>query len=184
MPVIAYSDGTANALKMPRCTSISCAATTRGTIGTPISATYAHTSLSFGNDGFPVIAYGDRTSNEVRVVKCGNATCSMGNVNTTVSAFSGDGDTPSITIGADGLPFIAWHRDSSQFAKCRDVACASSFVDSVNLSTFSAGQAVSVTTGADGMPVWAYMASADGTSFDVRVVRCSNPFCMNNWVRR
>jgi hypothetical protein len=186
-PVIVYSDVTAGVLKIARCNSFaSCAGAITAPLGAAIGTTYAHTSLSFGNDGLPVIAYGNLTSFELKFVKCLDTYCS-GFLDTTLSAVANDGYTPSITVGADGLPFIAWFRsgfDGPFFAKCRDAACVSSYVNSVDPATLIAGQGVSVTTGADGMPVWAYLASADGTNFDLREVRCTNPFCQNNWVRR
>ncbi len=48
-------------------------------------------------------------------------------------------------------------------------------------STGVVGSHTSITIGTDGLPVISYR---DYTNDDLKVVKCANPFCLNNWSRR
>jgi hypothetical protein len=43
------------------------------------------------------------------------------------------------------------------------------------------GYHTSITIGTDGLPVISYY---DWTIYDLKVAKCANPFCLNNWSRR
>jgi hypothetical protein len=45
----------------------------------------------------------------------------------------------------------------------------------------SVGVYTSITTGTDGLPVISYY---DSTNYDLKVAKCANSFCLNNWLRR
>jgi hypothetical protein len=47
--------------------------------------------------------------------------------------------------------------------------------------TGAVGRFSSITIGTDGLPVISYY---DATDDDLKVVKCANPFCLNNWSRR
>ena len=48
-------------------------------------------------------------------------------------------------------------------------------------STDNMGQYSAITIGTDGLPVIAYF---DGTNYNLKVVKCTNPFCISYWSRR
>lgn len=48
-------------------------------------------------------------------------------------------------------------------------------------STGSVGSNTSITIGTDGLPVISYY---DSTNYDLKVAKCANAFCINNWSRR
>jgi hypothetical protein len=90
-----------------------------------------HASISIGADALPVIAYLDFTNLDLKVAKCVNAACSGGTSTLSTVDSAGDvGRYPSIAIGADGLPVIAYF-DNTNFdlkvAKCANVFCAPYF---------------------------------------------------------
>lgn len=144
------------------------------------------TSLAFGNDGLPVISYYDVTNGDLKVVKCGNATCSSGNVFTVVDpTINGStNDTTSIAIPADGLPIIAYHQRGTlgspdgyhdlKVVKCGTPTCSSgntiTLVDTAN----STGFGPSVAIGSDGLPVISYVNYTNG---DLKVAKCGNAAC-------
>src|SRR3990172_745428 len=67
-------------------------------------------SIAVGSDGLPIIAYYDYTNRGLKIVKCGNASCSAGNAVTVVDTARLEYDYSSLAIGADGLPVISYRR--------------------------------------------------------------------------
>ncbi|MEX2007980.1 MAG: fibronectin type III domain-containing protein, partial [Candidatus Spechtbacterales bacterium] len=86
-----------------------------------------YTSIAIGTDTFPVISYQDGTNLDLKVVHCGNVTCSSGNTLTTVDSTGDVGRSTSIVIGTDNLPVISY-RDVTNFdlkvVHCGNVTCS------------------------------------------------------------
>ena len=90
----------------------------------------------------------------------------------------------SITIGTDGLPVISYYDDTNgdlKVAKCGNAACSSGNTLTTVDSGGDVGSYTSITIGTDGLPVISY---CDRTNCDLKVAKCANPFCLNNWSRR
>ncbi|OGA12543.1 MAG: hypothetical protein A3H32_21170 [Betaproteobacteria bacterium RIFCSPLOWO2_02_FULL_63_19] len=68
-----------------------------------------YASLTIDMEGRPVIAYFDATKSDLKVAKCGNANCSAGNTVSIVDSTGNVGKYPSLVIGVDGLPVIAYY---------------------------------------------------------------------------
>ena len=80
------------------------------------------TSIAAAADGRPILVHG---TNTLRVVKCGNAACSSGNLAT---FRPGIGLYNSIVVPADGLPLIgnySFATPSFATMKCSNAACLS-----------------------------------------------------------
>lgn len=113
LPVVAYSRGGPTVV---HCASADCSA------GASVAlieehVRSLHNSLAIGTDGLPVIAYCDDHYN-LKVAHCGNATCTAGNVVETVSNMPTAGCTyTALTIGADGLPVVAYYDRSDHTLK-------------------------------------------------------------------
>jgi len=138
-------------------------------------------SVAIGSDGFPVISYIDVTSgNRLKVIKCGNASCSSGNTITTVdsSVNAGSGYKTSIAIGTDTFPVISYYDFNNGrplVAHCGNTSCSSG-----NTMTYQAaiggdkGSYSSIAIGNDGFPIVSWY---DGVGQDLQVSHCTNTAC-------
>jgi hypothetical protein len=147
-----------------------------------VGAVGDHTSVAIGVDGLPVIAYRDATTGDLnadlKILHCGNETCTAGNQASTVDAPGGVGTDTSLAIGADGLP-IASYKDATNFdlkiLHCGNVTCTSgNQATSVDTGPANVGTDSSLAIGADGLPVVSY---ADVTNGDLKVLHCGNAAC-------
>ncbi len=76
LPVIAYSDATAGALKVAKCANAACTGTPIiTTVDDPANSVGRYPDIVIGADGLPVIAYLDMTADALKVVKCGTRSC-------------------------------------------------------------------------------------------------------------
>jgi hypothetical protein len=147
-------------------------------------------SLAIGADGLPVISYHQRTSGltpgRLKVAKCGNAACTTGTI-TAVDTGVYDPDGPlgvygvgrytSITVGADGLPVIAYLDVANQdlkVAKCANAACTGTSTITTVDSAGDVGYSASIAVGADALPVIAYW---DPVNSILKVAKCLNADC-------
>ncbi|MBC7709103.1 MAG: hypothetical protein H7203_03510 [Rhizobacter sp.] len=91
------------------------------------------------------------------------------------------GDFPSIAVGADGLPVIAYMYGASlRVVKCANAACSrpsgvvNTLVDANGGYYSNSGSYTSITIGTDGLPVISYSGSG------LRVAKCGDPACSAN----
>ncbi len=177
LPLISYYDGTNGDLKVLHCGNVSC--TSGNTITTVDSAGDVgwHTSVTIGADGLPLINYLDYTNTNLKVLHCGNVTCSSGNTITTVDSAGEVGRDSSVTIGADGLPLISYFDNTNGDLKvlhCGNVTCSSGNTIATVDSGGNVGHYTSVTVGVDGLGLISYF---DNTNSDLKVLHCGNVIC-------
>jgi hypothetical protein len=130
-------------------------------------------SIAIGADGFAVISYHDQTNGALKVAKCGNITCTSGNVFTTIDNTGTAGLDTSIAIPADGLPVISY-RDTSfnlKVAKCIAANCVGGA--SINIITTSV-RGATLALGADGLPIITFGTSP---ATGLKVLKCGNAAC-------
>jgi len=181
-PIISFYDSTNADLMVCKCQDTAC-------IKTPICTTLdstgdvgKYTAIAISNDsGKPVIAYRDNTNSKLKVCKCGNTSCSSGNVCTTVKDQSatdvGCGDNRlSMAIGTDGYPVIAFNNGSNalRVCKCADDSCSSNATCTVVYSATSAARWTSIAIGQDGYPVISF---DDWSNLNLMFVHCTNASC-------
>jgi predicted regulator of Ras-like GTPase activity (Roadblock/LC7/MglB family) len=186
MPVISYSDSNNSSLKVAKCLIADCSFLTSTATVDSTGNVGQYTSITIGTDGLPVISYYDNANGDLKVAKCANAACSGTATITTVDTGGAAvvGEYSSITIGTDGLPVISYYDNSNgnlKVAKCPNAACGGAATISTVDSTGDVGQYTSITIGTDGLPVISYF---DATNGDLKVAKCANQFCINNWSRR
>jgi hypothetical protein len=199
-PVVSYVGSAGSGLKVAKCASASCAALAAGS-PTVIDADAGdlvnqYQSLTIGADGLPVLAFdsynGGTNTWALKVAKCADAACLTqvsGSPFTVESSTTGDvARHESITVGADGLPIIAYYgvpTNSLKVVKCGNAACQSGnsivTIDSMGAIAFNAGPCTSITIGVDGLPVIAYLTAATNS---LKIAKCTNPFCIPYWTRR
>ena len=78
LPIISYLDGPNWDLKVTKCGDTACSSGNNFALLDTIDDVGWDTSITIGTDGLPIISYRDSTNNDLKVVKCGDAFCSMG----------------------------------------------------------------------------------------------------------
>ena len=177
LPVISYYDNGNRDLKVAKCQDISCASAAV-TILDSAGWVGQYTSLAIGADGLPVISYFDDTNDDLKLAKCQTISCTSA-VITIVDDGGGINDVgshPSLAIGTDGLPVIAYQDNTHQALKvavCRDLNCASAIsttLDTVgNIDLYP-----SLVIGADGRPLISYR---DATMNTLKLAQCQTVIC-------
>ena len=125
-----------------------------------------------------MITYWDASSTDLalRVVKCGNISCSSGNeINTVESGRFGEYN--SLSIGADGFPIISYYdyaNGNLKVAHCGDVSCSSGNTITTLDSAGDVGLYTSIVIGSDNLPIISYY---DATNYDLKTVKCAKASC-------
>jgi hypothetical protein len=139
------------------------------------------TAMAIGKDGLPVISYPVEDpvwhTEHLKVVHCGNASCSGNNTITTVDSSKGVGQSCDIAIGNDGLPVISyWDRTNLDLkvAHCGNAACTAGNTLTTVDSSGNLGYSTAITIGRDGLPVISYY---DYTNHILKVVHCGKVDC-------
>lgn len=189
---ISYYDVTNRDLKVARCHSMSCISgntTVRTVDGTGGDDVGRFTSITVGNDGYPLVAYAKAYQSTsslggVRVARCNPGLCLSSETNNI--AVSPVGSTReyqgiAITVGRDGLPIVSYADDTGRLhvSRCLNMVC-SSRTTANNIQT-SGVEDTSITIGVDSLPVISYGYS---TSDDLRFVHCSDLSCQPYMWRR
>jgi hypothetical protein len=176
-PVISYNNFTSFDLKVAKCINEACTGTSTITTVDSVGDVGKTPSIAIGNDGFPVISYEDDTNKNLKVVKCGNISCSNSNIITTVDTTGNVGLYTSIAIGNDGFPVISYLDGTNwdlKVAKCINQACTGTSTITAVDSADDVGQGTSIAIGNDGFPVISYK---DSTNADLKVAKCINQAC-------
>ncbi|MEZ5418235.1 MAG: hypothetical protein R2708_12930 [Vicinamibacterales bacterium] len=179
LPVISHGDLTTATVRVTHCGNAAC---TTGNVSSAVGADWdaflgGSPTIAIGIDGGPVVAYSS-SSDALRVAKCGNASCTTGNVVSTVDPSPQSGVFPSIAVGADGLPVIAHQRlnishRALAVTHCGNAACTSgNQTRNVDSPAVSVGYESSIAIGSDGLPVIGYRAFEA-----LRVAKCGTPTC-------
>jgi hypothetical protein len=182
LPVVSYYDASPNFnLKVLHCGVPDCSDFASNTVLTVDSTNQVgdHSSIAIGADGLPVIAYHYVSGSPsfvyaLRVMHCGNVTCSGTNTTFTTDNVYDDGEYTSIAIGSDGLPVVSTRATQTlAVLHCGNVACNSgnlfTTVDVGSATTYT-----SLTIGADGLPVISYRGFSDN---GLKAVHCGNVAC-------
>lgn len=180
-PVVGYYDSTVNNLRVLKCGNASCSSgNTDSGIGTTGSGGQ-YASIAVPADNRPIISYYDQSGADLKVVKCGNATCSSGNAVAVVDTAGITGWFTSIVVPADGLPAISYKDFTNvtlKMVKCGNAACSNSnTLTTVDASTNLLGARTAIAVGANGFPVIAYTGIDASSSSTLKIARCLNATC-------
>lgn len=176
-PIVAYHQPVGLDLRVAACNDANCGSLTQSTIDHQTGITTGQdTAIALGLDGNPVIAYLDLTNVDLRVARCGNATCStVSTTLRTVDSAGSVGSGPSIAIGTDGNPVISYIETAGsedlKFAACVDAACDGP----ATIHILDAGLENSIAIGADGFPIIAY--DTGGPQYNLGIVKCGTRDC-------
>ncbi len=188
LPIVTYRDNnpTPPELVFGICDDISCTGFTAAAQDSTSPGVAFYTSLTVGPDGFAVMSYEDTNSAGLKVAKCDNQFCAFTTTFVIVDSVGLTGDFNSITIGNDGFPMVSYFDFTNgdlKFVKCGDPGCTTNNVIQTvdDAAPASVGWYSSLALGIDGNPIIAYV---DSSNSQLKVAKCGNPFCIDNWTRR
>jgi hypothetical protein len=195
VPVISYVNASDLTVRIVICGNATCdhdlnaiSHNTLASLGTRGAG--SGTSVAVGSDGYPVVAFrhGDRRA--LMVAHCGDPLCrdrglvSVVEVDPGAEVEIGDGDTgiqPSMVIGTDGLPIIAYYdrgRGALKIAHCQNSACSDATIAILDRTTTRSSGGVGldpvIRVGPDGLPIVAFR---DDDQKALKLARCSDPVC-------
>jgi len=185
LPVISYLDGVSSNLKVAHCGDASCFSGNTLTTVDNAAAVGFTSSITIGTDGLPVISYQDSTNGDLKVAHCENVSCSSGSPTITIVDNAVNvGSESSITIGTDGFPVISYRDGQSndlKVAHCTNTSCSTFDIPITVDFAVDLNDDTSIAIGTDGLPVISYF---DDGGVDLKVAKCTNPYCLENWIRR
>jgi hypothetical protein len=184
-PVVSYYDGTNGHLKVLHCGNATC--TSANAIVSPDTAGSVglRSSLELDGSGNPVVAYVDSTAGEfaghLKLLHCGNPTCTLGNVMLTVDSGSNVGWMQSLAIDANGNPVVGYPDSGNGSLKvlhCGNSTCTSGNA-MVSPDTGNVGWMPSLALDSVGNPVVGYLeiTSSPYPVGHLKVLHCGNPTC-------
>ncbi len=182
-PIISYFQSSSWDLKVVHCTSIDCSTSDAPIYLDTMGKVGVHTSITIGSDNLPIISYGDRTANTLKVAHCTSLDCSTSDITTLDQLSDWWSAETSITIGSDNLPIISykWFKFNPPFYEMlKAVHCTSQ-----DCSTFDtpiivdpddwSGYYSSITIGSDNLPIIFHVDG--GLDDNLQAVHCTSQDC-------
>ncbi|MDX1995894.1 MAG: Calx-beta domain-containing protein, partial [bacterium] len=180
-PLISYYDFTNGDLKIAFCSTVTCDSgyTIRtlesdGDVG-------RHTSLALNSAGSPVISYYDVTNGDLKILFCGDATCSTGNVIRTLDSTGNVGTDTVLKLNGSGIPYISYHdvdNGNLKLVVCGDATCSTGNVirtiDAGGVGNADVGEYNALQLRGGEIPVIAYR---DTTNSALKVAVCADATC-------
>lgn len=177
-PIISYRDITNSNLKVAHCGTPDCSSGNSILTVDDLGRVGEGTSIAIGSDGLPIISFRDHFTEQLRIVHCGDLTCSENNLTQKLDQDEFGGFQSSLAIGADGLPIIAYRigiTDDLRIIHCGNVRCSKDNIGRTLDSVGNVGFNPSLAIGSDGLPVVAYK---NGSTSDLKFVRCEDVACI------
>jgi len=176
-PVVSHYDPVVHQLKVVHCGDAYCSSGNTVASPDPTSMTMVgHTSLALAGNT-PVVTHYDSGPRDLKLVHCGNATCSTPTVRALDSGMTDNvGIYGSIAINSSGDPVIAYYYEPTDTLKlivCNDAICNSYSRQTVDSNAIRGGYP-SLALDASGFPVISYY---DQSNADLDVVHCGNATC-------
>jgi len=136
-----------------------------------------HTSIAIGASGQPVVSYYDATKADLKIIDCGDASCTSPTIRT-IDSTGVVGQYSSLVIDLDGHPVLSYYDATNQnlkYAHCDDATCSTSTIRTID-STGNVGQYSSIVLGkfcnasvCSEFPVISYH---DATNGDLKLAFC------------
>lgn len=176
-PTISYYDATEQKLKVAHCFTRTCSLF--NSIVTPDAATNIgkYTAIALDSTGKPVVSYYDEANSALKVLHCGNNTCSTGNTIAVPDNTGTVGLYTSVTVDANNFPVVSYYDASNGKLKilhCGNAACTAGNTLATPDMTSSNGGQSAIRLNNAGNPVVAYF---DFTNSSLKIITCGNSAC-------
>lgn len=177
LPIISYYNAAQQKLKVAHCFDKNCS--TFNSIVTPDAASNIgeFTAIALDHNGNPVVSYYDISHTALKVLHCGNSSCTTGNTITTPDATGTAGQYTAITVDASNRPVVTYYYPTKGILRvlhCGNPACSSSNIIVEPDTATSNGVQSSIKLNSLGNPVIAYF---DFTNKSLKVLHCGNANC-------
>ena len=136
-----------------------------------------YSSLALDSSGRIFISYFENATQDLRLVRCGNTTCTLANTITTVDSAGDVGRFSSLEMDSRGYPVISYYDSTNgnlKLARCGNAICNSGNTIATVDSTGDVGSYTSLSLDGSGNPVISY---SDNTNRDLKLARCGNANC-------
>ncbi len=183
IPVMAYLDATNGNLKLTKCADTTCISPSKTitTIGPALTEITGDVSLKIDSSGNPVVAF-IGSSNELRVLTCGNDTCTSGQSNVEIVIENDDiGSNLSLSLAAGDIPIISYTTlfpdRELHLVKCDNKTCTT-FIDPVTIVDLGEARDISMDLTTDGLPMISYEKDDE-----LLLVQCQDVLCNTKTIR-
>jgi hypothetical protein len=180
LPVMSYYDQSQTNLMLARCHNATCSSRTITTVdgASPAIQAGKYTSLTLDASGYPVISYYNESAGDLRVVHCGDVTCTSGNTIASPDVNGNVGQHTSIVLDATGHPIVSYYSVTASALKilyCGDANCTAGNSIITPDSAGTVGQYTSLVLDTEGSPVVSYYDASDSK---LNVLHCGDPLCV------
>ena len=176
-PVVAYFDFSDSSLKILVCGNPDCSAGNKINTVESIGEVGRYPSLALDKNGFPAVSYLDLTNGKLKVLRCGNATCSRGNTIVPVGSGAVVGYYSSLKIGANNIPVVSYYDKTNgdlNILECGNSSCSSNNVILAPDTRGDVGLYTSMMLDLHGYPIISYYDASNGK---LKVLHCHNYHC-------
>lgn len=181
-PVVSYFDFTQTALKVLTCGNSNCNAGNTVTTVDSTGDVGRYPSLVLDSNGKPAVSYLDLTNGKLKVLRCGNATCSSGNTFASIGSGGTVGYYSSLAIDSIGNPMVSYYDITNgklNMLRCGNASCTSNNTITVPETIGNVGSFTSLKLDSSGNAVVSYYDSSNG---NLKVLHCGSPTCGMNSV--
>jgi hypothetical protein len=174
-PAVSYYAGH---LRVLRCGDVNCGSGNTTADPDTVGPVGFHSAIAIAFGGIPVVSYYDQDGGDLKVLRCGNTTCTSGNVINTPDTNGDVGEyTSSVQDPTTGVPVVSYYDATNgnlKVLRCGNNTCSSGNSIASPDSTGNVGTHTSLVLDSGGKPVVSYR---DETNGDLKILHCGNTTC-------